>query len=50
LIVKFTIGLRLDEEEEVNGIDEAEHAETGYDFTTVGSSSVLGSHHPGLEG
>jgi Amt family ammonium transporter len=50
LIVKYTIGLRLDEEEEVNGIDEAEHAETGYDFTTVGSSSVLGSHHPGLEG
>ncbi|MET0700235.1 MAG: ammonium transporter [Mycobacterium sp.] len=50
LIVKFTIGLRLDEEEEVNGIDEAEHAETAYDFTTVGSSSVLGSHHPGLEG
>ncbi len=50
LIVKFTIGLRLDEEEEVNGIDEAEHAETAYDFTTVGSTSVLGSHHPGLEG
>ena len=49
-ILKFTIGLRLGEEEEVNGIDEAEHAETGYDFTTVGSSSVLGSHHPGLEG
>ena len=50
LIVKFTIGLRLDEEEEVNGIDEAEHAETGYDFATVGSSSVLGHHHPGVEG
>ncbi|CAN5486378.1 ammonium transporter [soil metagenome] len=50
LIVKYTIGLRLGEEEEVNGIDEAEHAETGYDFATVGSSSVLGSHHPGLEG
>jgi Amt family ammonium transporter len=50
LLLKFTIGLRLGEEEEVNGIDEAEHAETGYDFTTVGSSSVLGSHHPGLEG
>ena len=26
------------------GIDEAEHAETGYDFATVGSSSVLGRH------
>ncbi len=42
LIVKYTIGLRLDAEEEVNGIDEAEHAETAYDFTTAGSSSVLG--------
>jgi ammonium transporter, Amt family len=42
LIVKYTIGLRLDAEEEANGIDEAEHAETAYDFTTAGSSSVLG--------
>jgi Amt family ammonium transporter len=50
LVVKYTVGLRLNEEEEVNGIDEAEHAETAYDFTTVGSSSVLGSHHPGSEG
>ncbi len=48
LILKFTIGLRLGEEDEANGIDEAEHAETGYDFTTVGSSSVLG--HRGSEG
>jgi Amt family ammonium transporter len=40
-ILKFTIGLRLNEEDEANGIDEAEHAETGYDFSTVGSSSVL---------
>ena len=29
------------EEDEANGIDEAEHAETGYDFSTVSSSSVL---------
>jgi ammonium transporter, Amt family len=42
LIIKYTIGLRLAEEDEVNGIDEAEHAETGYDFATVGSGSVLG--------
>ncbi len=42
LILKYTIGLRLDEEDEANGVDEAEHAETGYDFSTVGSSSVLG--------
>ena len=32
LIVKYTIGLRLDREDEANGIDEAEHAETAYEF------------------
>ncbi|OKH84090.1 ammonia channel protein [Mycobacterium sp. ST-F2] len=32
LIVKFTIGLRLDKEDEATGIDEAEHAETAYEF------------------
>ncbi len=44
MIVKFTIGLRLGEEDEVVGIDEAEHAETGYDFAPVGGSSVLARH------
>jgi Amt family ammonium transporter len=44
LILKFTIGLRLGEEDEVSGIDEAEHAETGYDFVPVGGSSVLARH------
>ncbi|WP_319433023.1 ammonium transporter [Mycobacterium sp. RTGN5] len=45
LIVKYTIGLRLDREEEAGGIDEAEHAETAYDFAVVGSTgSVLGRH------
>jgi Amt family ammonium transporter len=43
LIVKYTIGLRVGEEEESSGIDEAEHAETGYDFA-VGASTVLGRH------
>ena len=47
-ILKFTIGLRLDEEDEVNGIDESEHAETGYDYASVGGGSVIGKH-PGLE-
>ena len=32
LIVKYTIGLRLDKEDEANGIDETEHAETAYEF------------------
>jgi ammonium transporter, Amt family len=41
LIVKYTIGLRLNEEDEANGIDEAEHAETGYDLAPVGGSTGL---------
>jgi Amt family ammonium transporter len=42
-ILKFTIGLRVSEEDEVDGIDEAQHAETGYDLATVGGgSSILG--------
>ena len=49
LIVKFTVGLRLDEEDEATGADESEHAETGYDFATVGAGSTLG-RHPGVEG
>jgi len=49
LIVKFTVGLRLSEEDESTGPDEAEHAETGYDFATVGAGSSLG-RHPGVEG
>ena len=41
LIVKYTIGLRLDREAEATGIDEAQHAETAYDFTVAGTSSVF---------
>jgi len=50
LIVKYTIGLRVSEEDESSGIDEAEHAETGYDLAAVsgGGSSVLARH--GAEG
>ena len=43
-IVKYTIGLRLDREDEAGGIDEAEHAETAYDFAVAGTGSVLGRH------
>jgi ammonium transporter, Amt family len=49
LIVKFTVGLRLSEEDESTGPDEAEHAETGYDLATVGAGSTIG-RHPGVEG
>ena len=41
LLVKSTIGLRLDREAEAAGIDEAEHAETAYDFSVPGTSSVF---------
>ncbi len=41
LLVKFTIGLRLDREGEAAGIDEAQHAETAYDFTVAGTSPVF---------
>ena len=35
LLIKYTIGLRVSEEAEVLGIDQAEHAETAYEFTPV---------------
>jgi ammonium transporter, Amt family len=41
LLLKHTIGLRLNEEDEATGIDEAEHAESGYDLAVVPTSSVL---------
>lgn len=36
LLVKYTIGLRLGAEDEAAGIDEAQHAEGGYDFVASG--------------
>ena len=40
LVIKFTIGMRATAEDEELGIDEAEHAETAYDFASVGSGST----------
>ncbi|MFG2884506.1 ammonium transporter [Streptomyces sp. NPDC048297] len=37
-----TIGMRVSEDEEISGIDRAEHAETAYDFSGVGGG-VIGS-------
>jgi Amt family ammonium transporter len=37
--IKFTIGFRAKPEAEVEGIDIAEHAETGYEFSSTGGSS-----------
>jgi ammonium transporter, Amt family len=44
LAIKYTIGWRIPEEEEVDGIDFAEHGESAYDFSSTSgtrSSSVL---------
>jgi Amt family ammonium transporter len=40
LLLKYTIGLRLTPEAEAVGIDESQHAESGYDFATA-TGSVL---------
>src|SRR5919107_3426481 len=37
-VIQKTIGFRITEEEEVTGIDTVEHAESGYDFASLGSS------------
>lgn len=34
-VVKAVVGLRVTDEDEVTGIDETEHAESGYDFSTL---------------
>jgi Amt family ammonium transporter len=38
-VIQKTIGFRITEEDEVAGIDNAEHAETAYDFASLGASS-----------
>jgi ammonium transporter, Amt family len=54
--IKFTMGWRISEEDEVNGIDLAQHGESAYDLhTSVGgsgsSSGVLAAHTaPASEG
>jgi ammonium transporter, Amt family len=44
--LKFTIGLRISDEDEVTGIDETEHAETGYDFSSLRGGGGLGTSRP----
>ena len=38
-LIQKTVGFRLTEEDEVAGIDNVEHAETGYDLASLGASS-----------
>ena len=39
LAIKFTLGLRAGDENEFDGMDESEHAETAYDFAAVGGTA-----------
>ncbi|MFE0517324.1 ammonium transporter, partial [Streptomyces sp. NPDC058964] len=41
-LIDKTIGMRVTEDEEISGIDQAEHAETAYDFSGAGGG-VLGT-------
>jgi ammonium transporter, Amt family len=49
LVVKLIVGLRATPDDEEMGIDEAEHAETAYDFGSVGSGSALSMAGAGKE-
>ena len=42
-IMKATIGLRVSDEAEATSVDETEHAETGYDFSSLGGGAGLGA-------
>jgi Amt family ammonium transporter len=47
-IIQKTMGFRISEEDEVAGIDSVEHAETAYDFASLGTgggTSVVGQAH-----
>jgi Amt family ammonium transporter len=45
LIIKYTMGWRISRDEEVDGIDFAEHGETAYDFGAHLSANLSGSDH-----
>jgi len=54
LAIKYTIGWRISEDEEVEGIDFAEHGESAYDLDNrgggvLGGSGVLGQSRPAVE-
>jgi len=43
-LISRTIGFRVSPEVEMSGIDEAEHAESGYDLSTLGATGRGGLH------
>lgn len=44
LVLKFTIGLKIEPEGEADGADESQHAESAYDFASLGGSSTQFGH------
>jgi Amt family ammonium transporter len=49
-VIQKTVGFRISEEDEVTGIDSIEHAETAYDFASLGggsgaATSIVGQAH-----
>jgi Amt family ammonium transporter len=46
LVIKFTIGWRVSADEEVDGIDFAEHGESAYDFDGRASGALAGAGRP----
>ncbi|GAB2771992.1 ammonium transporter [Streptomyces daliensis] len=49
-LIQVTIGFRASEDDETAGVDQAFHAETAYDFSAVGGSSVASRHVPAMGG
>ena len=49
LALKYTIGFRISDEAEAEGVDENEHAESAYDFSTLGRHRRAG-HAPPVGG
>jgi Amt family ammonium transporter len=46
-LVDKTIGFRASQDDEISGLDMAEHAESAYDFSAVGGAAVSRSSVPG---
>ncbi|PPK98537.1 Amt family ammonium transporter [Kineococcus xinjiangensis] len=47
IVLQKTIGFRIDADDEVAGIDQTEHAETGYDLAALGGGRTGGPARPG---
>jgi ammonium transporter, Amt family len=48
LVIKAVMGLRVEDDSEAAGVDEGEHAESGYDFSSLRSGGSFGSSHSTL--